>query len=66
LSNDKTWLDNETNIVDENAVIDLLKNASDYEHGLEWLEPRQKTVVDRLMELGGGVKTAIGNNRKCL
>jgi hypothetical protein len=66
LSNDKTWLDNEANLADEDTVIDLLKNASDYEHGLEQSEPRQKMVVDRLMELGGGVKKAIGNKRNCL
>jgi hypothetical protein len=64
LSNDKTWLDNEANLVDEDTVINLLENTSDYECGLEQLEPRQKTVVDRLMELGG-VKKAIGNKRKC-
>jgi hypothetical protein len=34
--------------VDEDAIIDLLENAPDYECGLEQLESGQKTVVDRL------------------
>jgi hypothetical protein len=30
---DEEWLDNAGNVVDEEAVVDLLENASDYEHG---------------------------------
>ena len=44
-------MDNAGNIVDEEAVVDLLENASDYEHG-------QKILVKKLKELGGGVYKA--------
>ena len=40
---DEHWLDNEANFVDEDAVIDLLDKASDYEHGLEHL--RGQTIL---------------------
>ena len=31
---EEEWLDNTANLVDKEAIIDLLETASDYEHGL--------------------------------
>jgi hypothetical protein len=62
---DEEWLDNAGNLVDEEAVVDLLENASDYEHGLTQLTSQQKSLVDKLKELGGEVKQA-GNKRKSM
>ncbi|KAG6874845.1 hypothetical protein C0992_006290 [Termitomyces sp. T32_za158] len=31
---DETWLDSKANLIDEEAVVELLEEASDYEHGL--------------------------------
>ena len=46
-------MDDAGNLVDEEAVVDLLENASDYEHGLTWLTSQQKSLVEKLKELGG-------------
>jgi chaperonin cofactor prefoldin len=60
------WLDNAANPVDEEVIINLLDKASDYERGLERLNSQQKSLIDKLKELGGGVKKATlpGNKRK--
>jgi hypothetical protein len=61
---EEEWLDNATNLVDEEAIIDLLEKASDYERGLTRLNSQQKSLVDKLKELGGGIKKVAGNKRK--
>ena len=50
---DEEWLDNAGNTVDEEAVLDLLENTSDYEHSLAQLTAQQKILVEKLKELGG-------------
>ena len=50
---DKEWLDNAGNTVDEEAVLGLLENTSDYEHSLAQLTAQQKILVEKLKELGG-------------
>ena len=61
---EEEWLDNVANLVDEEAIIDFLENASDYdEHGLARLNSQQKSLVEKLKELGGGVKKATGSKR---
>ena len=50
---DEEWLDNAGNTVDEEAVLDLLENMSDYEHSLAQLTAQQKILVEKLKELGG-------------
>ena len=62
---DENWLDNAGNLVDEELVVDLLERASDYEHGLAQLTSQQKSLVEKLKELGGGVSKA-GNKRKSM
>jgi hypothetical protein len=54
---DEARLDNEANHVDEDAVIDSLENASDYERGLAHLDSKQKGLVKKLKDLGGGGKS---------
>ena len=63
---DEEWLDNGGNVVDEEAVLNLLENESDYEHSLTQLTSQQKILVEKLKELGGErKKTALfGNKRK--
>jgi hypothetical protein len=46
-------------------VLELLEKALHYDHGLEWLNLQQKTLVEKLKELGGGIKRVVGNKRKC-
>jgi hypothetical protein len=53
---DKEWLDNEGNLVDEEAVVSLLETASDYESGLVQLSSQQKILVEKLIKLGGGTQ----------
>ena len=50
---DKEWLDNAGNTVDEEAVLNLLENMSDYELSLAQLTAQQKILVEKLKELGG-------------
>ncbi|KAG6875070.1 hypothetical protein C0993_010992 [Termitomyces sp. T159_Od127] len=61
---DEHWLDNVANLVDKEKVLELLENASDYEHGLQRLNSQQNTLVEKLKELGGGIKKVVGNKRK--
>jgi hypothetical protein len=45
---DEEWrLENAGNVADEEAVVDLLENVSDYECGLTWLTSQQKTLVEK-------------------
>jgi ribosome assembly protein YihI (activator of Der GTPase) len=60
---EEEWLDNTANLVDEEAIVDSLETASDYERGLGRLNPQQKYLVDKLKELGGGIEHA-GDKRK--
>ncbi|KAG6882394.1 hypothetical protein C0993_010722 [Termitomyces sp. T159_Od127] len=61
---DEHWLDNDANLVDEKRCLKLLENVLDYEHGLQCLNSQQKTLVEKLKELGGGIKKVVGNKRK--
>ena len=63
---DEEWLDNAGNMVDEEAVVDLLENASDYEHCLTRLQvtSQQKTLVEKLKVLGGEGNKSLGKKRK--
>jgi len=63
---DEHWLDQEANFVDEEALVDMLENASDYECALSRLDPKQKPLFKRLIEVGGGIREVIvmGKNLK--
>jgi len=63
---DEDWLYLEANFVDEKALVDMLENASDYKHALSRLDPKQKPLFERLIELGGGIRDVIvmGKNLK--
>ena len=45
---DATWLDEEANTVDEQAVIDKLETASDYEHGIAKFSAKEQAAFERL------------------
>jgi hypothetical protein len=59
-------LNNKANFINEDAVVDLLDKASDYEYGLECLNSQQKVLLEKLEELGRGVKMVAGHKRKCM
>ena len=63
---DEEWLDNAGNVVDEEAVVNLLENTSDYEHGLTQLQvmSQQKTLVEKLKVLGGEGNKSLGKREK--
>ena len=49
---DEAWLDGAGNLVDEECVIQLLRDAVDYEKGLDQLSNGDRDVVERLKALG--------------
>ena len=49
---DETWLDQEGNYVDEEALLNTLGAASSFEHALTLLNPGEKKVLDGLVEAG--------------
>jgi hypothetical protein len=67
---DEAWLDNNTNYIDEEAIIGALEGASSFEHAFAQLNLKQKKVVERLRELGrhnqdsDASESSIGNKRK--
>jgi len=65
-SQDEKWLDHNTNLVDEQLVLEALENALDYERGLERLDGGQKSVVRRLWEVAGDLAKMVGKKRKCM
>ncbi|KAF8218806.1 hypothetical protein L208DRAFT_1347099 [Tricholoma matsutake] len=60
---EEEWLDNAANPVDEEAVVVLLEDASDYECRLTRLNSQQKPLVEKLKELSEKVVLA-GKKRK--
>jgi hypothetical protein len=58
---DEEWLDGEGNLIDEERVLELLENASNYERGLERLNSKDRGVVQKLQNVGNGV---VGKKRK--
>jgi hypothetical protein len=48
-------LDNEGNVVEEDAVIDKLEKASDYERGYARLDTKEVGLVDNLRKLAEGL-----------
>jgi len=57
-------LDGTGNLVNEEHVIDVLENASDYERGLEGLNITDRAIVQNLQTLGTGDKAALSKKRK--
>ena len=58
---DENWLDNKANLVDEQQVLDMLENASDYERGCKRLDETQKGIVRRLQEVAGDQAASVIN-----
>jgi len=50
---DMDWLDGDGNLIDEEQVVEILDNASDYERGFDRLNPQKKVIVQRLRKLAG-------------
>ena len=63
----ETWLDQEGNYVDKEALLNTLGAASNFEHALTLLNPGEKKVLDGLIEMGkGGMSTSSsGQGRIC-
>ena len=49
-------MQNDRNLIDEEAIIDLLEKADVYEYSLSQFRPQQKLLVEKLVRLGGGVQ----------
>jgi hypothetical protein len=63
---DEAWLDGAGNLVDEEHVIDVLENASDYKRGLERLDVIDRAIVQNLPTLGNVNKAALSKKQKCM
>jgi hypothetical protein len=65
---EEAWLDNDANHVEEDALMDKLENASDFERGLSRLDSREAGLVEKLKELAGDfgqqVVDKVSNKRK--
>ena len=61
---DKRWLDHDTNLVDEQRVLEALENASDYERAFARLDDEQKAVVKRLHDAAGNPSKVVGKKRR--
>jgi hypothetical protein len=63
-----TWLDQDANLVEEDAVIDKPENASDYERGFSHLNSKELGLIETLNGLAEGldqkVSAMVGNKRK--
>ena len=64
---DETWLDQDGNHVDEEALLNTLGAASNFENALTLLNPGEKKVLDGLVEAGKGVMStsSSGQRRIC-
>ena len=58
---DEEWLDNVGNTVDEQHILDILDDTSDYERGIERLDENGKAVVAKLRECAGHLVKTKGN-----
>ena len=50
---DLDWLDGDGNLVDDERVVEMLDNASDYEREFDGLGSQEKAIVQRLWKLAG-------------
>ncbi|KAJ7752518.1 hypothetical protein DFH07DRAFT_960601 [Mycena maculata] len=57
----EAWLDNDANQVEEDAVIEKLERASDYERGLSRLDTKEIGLVERLKALAGEVAEKVAD-----
>ncbi|KAG9312004.1 hypothetical protein JVU11DRAFT_7277 [Chiua virens] len=57
--NDQEWLDGEKNLIYEVWVVETLDGAFDYEHGLERLDLKGKSVAQQLLKLGSGKRNNV-------
>ena len=65
-SQDEQWLDHDANLVDEQQVLEVLEDASDYERGFARLDGEQKGITRKLQEAVGNLGRAVGKKRKCV
>ena len=65
-SQDEQWLDHNANLVDEQQVLKVMENASDYEQGFVGLDDEQKGIVRKLLEAAGDLGRVVGKKRKCM
>jgi hypothetical protein len=60
---DEQWLDNEGNTVDEQRVLEVLEDASDYEQGVAGLDDHGKEIVKKLREWAGDLLALVAGNK---
>ncbi|KAJ3717029.1 hypothetical protein C8R42DRAFT_724670 [Lentinula raphanica] len=61
---EERWLDNEGNTVDEEKLVDKLRDAASYKDALQRLSVMEKETVKKLRELAGADLKPAGNKRK--
>ena len=62
---DETWLDNAGNYIDEQALLDVLAAASDFDGKMKNLTPEQSTLVDQMTKAAyDGVPDSDGVSKK--
>ena len=63
-SQDEKWLDNTGNLVVEEQVVDIMEEASDYDHTVQALTAEQWSAVSKLHKLAGDLPKILGNKWK--
>ncbi|KAF8264874.1 hypothetical protein EI94DRAFT_1702909 [Lactarius quietus] len=64
---DETWVDQGAgNMVDEDWVLDVVENASDYKHGLQLLSPEDRLIVENLQKLANEASEVVGSKQAFL
>jgi hypothetical protein len=58
-------LTNDVNLIDEECVVEALKNAYDYERAVERLDNSGKTTVMKLRKLAGDLLLKVSKKQKC-
>jgi hypothetical protein len=61
---DEEWLDQDANFVDEEALVEKLNNASDYERKLTRLTSMEQLLFKKLMGMGNGTIEVAGPGKK--
>ena len=56
---DEQWLDQDANLVDEEALIDMLEKVSDYERKLASFDIQKRSLIQKLTATAGTKKGGI-------
>jgi hypothetical protein len=60
---DEEWLDNKTNLVDVERVVEVLESALDYDKALDHFDDVQKGLIRILWEAAGDITKVVGKKQ---